>query len=75
MKYQNKNTFRITLIYFAILFLGIVCTPTAHAQNENYSFVTQWSAYANETSYIAGIAVNSYGTVFTTDAANSRVQL
>jgi len=46
MKYQDKNTFKITLMYFAILFLGIICTPTAHA-NESYSFVTQWSAYAN----------------------------
>jgi hypothetical protein len=40
MKYQNKNTFRITLMHFVILFLGIICTPTAHAQNANYSFVT-----------------------------------
>lgn len=75
MKYQNNNTLRITLIYFAILFLGIICTPSAHAQNENYPFVTQWSADANDTSYIAGIAVNSSGTAYTTDAANSRVQL
>ena len=66
MNYQNKKTFRITLIYFAILFLGIICTPTVHAQNKNYSFVTQWSAYANDTSYIAGIAINSSGTVYTT---------
>jgi hypothetical protein len=47
------------------------CTRT----KENYSFVTQWSAYANDTSYIPGIAVNSSGTVYTTDAANSRGQL
>jgi len=44
MKYQNNNTFRIILMFFALLFLGSICVSTAHAQNENYSFVTKWGS-------------------------------
>jgi uncharacterized membrane protein len=61
MKYQNNNTFRMTLIYFVILFLGIICVPTAHAQNENYSFVTQWSV--KDSRYYEGIALDSSGNI------------
>ena len=72
MKYQDKNTFKITLMYFVILFFGIICTPTAHAQNQNYSFVTQWSdpTLNNQPN---GIAVDSSGNVYTTDTTNGLI--
>ena len=31
-------------MFFALLFLGSICVSTAHAQNENYSFVTKWGS-------------------------------
>jgi hypothetical protein len=59
-------------MYFAILFLGIICTPTGHA-NESYFFVTQWSAYANNAPYDNGIALNSSDNNYTTDKVNAQV--
>jgi PKD repeat protein len=42
MKYQNKNTFRIALLCFAIFFLGSICASTAHA--EDYSLAGKWDS-------------------------------
>jgi hypothetical protein len=41
MKYQNKNTFKIALIFFAVLCLGSICASTAYAQNTGYTLVKQ----------------------------------
>ena len=72
MKYQDKNTFKITFMCFVILFIGIICTPTAHA-TESYLFDTQWSADENNTPWYAGIALDSSGNVYTIDQINQQV--
>jgi DNA-binding beta-propeller fold protein YncE len=73
MKYQNKNTFRITLIYFAILFLGIICVPTAHAE---YSLAGPWGS--NSTGPVqfklpGAIAVDLSGNVYVADYGNNSI--
>ena len=77
MKYQNKNTFRIILMYFAILFLGSICASTAHAQNENYSFVTKWGSSGSGDGQFGGphgVAVDSSRNVYVGEELNNRIQ-
>jgi hypothetical protein len=58
MKYQNNNIFRMALMCFAVLFLGLICASTAHA---GYVLNKTWGS--GQFSKVTSIAVNSSGNV------------
>ena len=65
MKYQDKNTFRIALMCFAIFFLVLTCASTAHA---GYSLAGTWDSV--QLSGVTNLAVDSSGNVFVADYGN-----
>jgi len=75
MKYQNANIYRITSIFFAILFLGLLSASVTHAGT--YSYVTQWGSVGSNIGQFynpVGVAVDSSGNIYVTDKGNDRIQ-
>ena len=75
IKYQQANTFRITSIFLAILFLGLMSVSITYA--ESYKFVTKWGSQGNGAGQLycpSSIDATPSGYVYVADTFNHRVQ-
>ena len=75
MKNRHIKTL-ITSMFFVIFFIGLMNTNVAHAQTENYSFVTNWTltADAGRTPSPTCIAVDSSNNVYVADYNNELIE-